>query len=130
MDPMAIPVSGVFPYEQFGFTNCVRHGDVLYLSGVAALDAQGQVVGNDIEAQTVQTYENIGRILEAGGSSLDRILQMTSFVVDLGRNGSGYVATRAKILKQPTYTSAVIGVSALMMTGLLVEVQCCAAVAA
>jgi enamine deaminase RidA (YjgF/YER057c/UK114 family) len=118
----------VFPYEPFGFTNCVRHGDVLYLSGVAALDAQGRVIGTDIEAQTVQTYDSIGRILAAGGSSLDRILQMTSFVVDLGRNGQGYVATRAKILGQPTYTSAVIGVSALMMTGLLVEVQCCAAV--
>lgn len=130
MTPIVVPVPGVFPYEQFGFTNCVRHGDVLYLSGVASLDAAGHVIGTDIEAQTIQTYANIERILRAGGSSLDRILQMTSFVVDLGRNGSGYVATRAKILTQPTYTSAVIGVSALMMSGLLVEVQCCAAVTA
>lgn len=128
MIPIVVPVPGVFPYEQFGFTNCVRHGDVLYLSGVASLDAAGQVIGADIEAQTTQTYANIERVLSAGGSGLDRILQMTSFVVDLGRNGQGYVATRAKLLKQPTYTSAVIGVSALMMTGLLVEVQCCAAV--
>jgi enamine deaminase RidA (YjgF/YER057c/UK114 family) len=127
MTPIVVPVSGVFPYEQFGFTNCVRHGDTLYLSGVASLDAAGQVIGTDIEAQTIQTYANIERILTASGSGLDRILQMTSFVVDLGRNGQGYVATRAKILRQPTYTSAVIGVSALMMTGLLVEVQCCAA---
>ena len=126
MCPSVVPVPGVFPYEPFGFTNCVRHGDVLYLSGVAALDVQGRVVGGDIEAQTVQTYKNIERILEAGGSSLDQILQMTSFVVDLGRNGEGYVATRARILTQPSYTSAVIGVSALMMSGLLVEVQCCA----
>lgn len=130
MAPIVVPVPGVFPYEQFGFTNCVRHGDVLYLSGVASLDAAGQAIGTDIEAQTIQTYANIERILRAGGSSLDRILQMTSFVVDLGRNGSGYVATRTKILTQPTYTSAVIGVSALMMSGLLVEVQCCAAVGA
>lgn len=128
MTPIVVPVSGVFPYESFGFTSCVRHGDVLYLSGVASLDAAGHVIGADIEAQTIQTYANIERILAAGGSGLGRILQMTSFVVDLGRNGQGYVATRAKILKQPTYTSAVIGVSALMMTGLLVEVQCCAAV--
>ena len=128
MTPIVVPVPGVFPYEQFGFTNCVRHGDVLYLSGVASLDAAGQVIGTDIEAQTIQTYANIDRILTAGGSVLDRILQMTSFVVDLGRNGQGYVATRAKLLEQPTYTSAVIGVSALMMAGLLVEVQCCAAV--
>lgn len=54
---------------------------------------------------------------------------MTSFVVDLPRNGAGYVAARRKILTQPAYTSATIGVSALMVTGLLLEVQCCAAAA-
>jgi 2-iminobutanoate/2-iminopropanoate deaminase len=122
-----IPVPGVLPYEPFGFTNCVRLQDVLYLSGIAALDAQGQVIGADIAAQTIQTYRNIEQILRAGGSDLDRILQMTSFVVDLAKNGQGYVEARKKILTRPTYTSATVGVSALMMAGLLLEVQCIAA---
>ena len=122
-----IQVSGVLPYEPFGFTNCVRLQDVLYLSGIAALDPQGQVIGADIEAQTIQTYRNIEQILRAGGSDLDQILQMTSFVVDLAKNGQGYVEARKKILARPTYTSATIGVSALMMAGLLLEVQCIAA---
>lgn len=123
-----IPVPGVLPYEPFGFTNCVRLGDVLYLSGISALDPEGKVIGDDIETQTVQTYRNIAQVLRAGGSGLDRILQMTSFVVDLGKNGAGYVAARQKILTQPTYTSATIGIAALMMPGLLLEVQCTAAV--
>ena len=114
-------------YEQFGFTNCVRFGDVLYLSGISALDPQGQVLGSDIETQTIHTYRNIERVLRAAGSGLDQILQMTSFVLDLERNGARYVAARRKILTSHTYTSAVIGVSALMMRGLLLEVQCCAA---
>ena len=122
-----IQVPGVLPYEPFGFTNCVRLGDVLYLSGISALDPDGKVIGDDIKTQTIQTYRNIAQVLRAGGSSLDRILQMTSFVVDLGKNGAGYVATRKEILIQPTYTSATIGVSALMMPGLLLEVQCTAA---
>ena len=122
-----IQVSGVLPYEPFGFTNCVRLQDVLYLSGIAALDPQGQVIGADIEAQTIQTYRNIEQILRAGGSDLDQILQITSFVVDLANNGAGYVEARKKILTRPTYTSATIGVSALMMAGLLLEVQCIAA---
>ena len=122
-----IPTTGVLPYEQFGFTNCVRFKDVLYLSGIGALDTQGKLVGEDIETQTIVTYENIGKILQAAGSGLDRILQMTSFVVNLERNGALYVATRKKILQSQTYTSAVIGISQLMVPGLLVEVQCCAA---
>jgi 2-iminobutanoate/2-iminopropanoate deaminase len=124
-----IKTTGVLQYEQFGFTNCVRFKDILYLSGVSALDLHGKVVGDDIETQTIHTYQNIETILRAAGSGLDRILQMTSFVVDLESNGGCYVAARQKILTRHTYTSAVIGVSALMVAGLLVEVQCCAAAA-
>ena len=124
-----IQASGVLPYEPYGFTNGVRFKDVLYLSGISALDLQGRVMGDDIETQTVHTYENIERVLRAGGSGLDQILQMTSFVVDLAKNGAGYVATRKTILTQPTYTSATIGIAALMVPGLLLEVQCTAAAA-
>jgi 2-iminobutanoate/2-iminopropanoate deaminase len=53
----------VLQVERFGFTNCVRYRDVLYLSGIGALDVQGRVVGEDIETQTVKTFENIERIL-------------------------------------------------------------------
>ena len=123
-----IPTAGVLQYEPFGFSNCVRYRDVLYLSGISALDVQGRVVGEDIEIQTVQTFENIERILRAAGSGLDQILQMTSFVVDLERNGAGYVLARKKILTRYEYTSATIGVSALMIPRLLVEVQCRAAI--
>lgn len=119
--------SGVLAYEAFGFTNCVRFRDVLYLSGISALDPKGQVVGNEIETQTIQTFRNIEEVLRAAGSGLDRILQMTGFVVDLAINGQRYVETRKRILGAPTYTSATIGVSALMIPGLLLEIQCCAA---
>jgi len=124
-----IQASGVMPYEPYGFTNCVRFKDVLYLSGISAMDLQGRVMGDDIATQTAHTYRNIERVLRAGGSGLDQILQMTSFVVDLAKNGAGYVATRKTILTQPTYTSATIGIAALMVPGLLLEVQCTAATA-
>jgi enamine deaminase RidA (YjgF/YER057c/UK114 family) len=122
-----IQASGVLAYEPFGFTNCVRFKDVLYLSGISAIDPEGKIVGTDIETQTQETYRNIQRVLRAGGSDLDQILQMTSFIVDLPANGSGYVATRKKILTRTSYTSATIGVAALMIPGLLLEVQCIAA---
>jgi 2-iminobutanoate/2-iminopropanoate deaminase len=129
MPQIVIDVPEVLAYEPFGFTNCVRWRDTLYLSGISALTTDGSVVGvDDIAAQTAKTYENIGAVLTAAGSSLERIVQMTSFVVDLPRNGRGYVEARRRILTSHTYTSAVIGVSALMIAGLLLEVQCIAAV--
>jgi enamine deaminase RidA (YjgF/YER057c/UK114 family) len=123
-----VRVDGVLQYERFGFTNAVRAGDVLYLSGISALDADGHVLADDIESQTQFTFENIERVLRAGSSSLSNLLQMTSFVVDLQHNGQPYVDMRKRLLTEPTYTSAVIGVSALMIPGLLLEVQCIAAV--
>lgn len=78
-----VHTDGVLRYEQFGFTNCVRFGDVLYLSGISALDHEGIVTAAEIEEQAHKTFENIGTVLVAGGSSLGQILQMTSFVVDL-----------------------------------------------
>jgi 2-iminobutanoate/2-iminopropanoate deaminase len=128
MAKQVVPVDGVLQYEPFGFTNCVRHDDVLWLSGISALDTDGRVIAPDIASQTRHTYESIERVLRAGGSSLSDLLQMTSFVVDLPKNGQGYVDTRKQLLPEPTYTSATIGVSALMIPGLLLEVQCRAAV--
>ena len=49
-----IPTTGVFQYEPFGFTNCTRYRDVLYLSGISAVDEQGRIVGEDIETQTAK----------------------------------------------------------------------------
>ncbi len=130
MSKQVVRVDDVLQYEPFGFTNCVRHDDVLWLSGISALGKDGQVLGGDIESQTRYTFENIERVLRAGGAGLSDLLQMTSFVVDMPKNGQGYVDTRKKMLPEPTYTSATIGVSALMIPGLLLEVQCRAAVGA
>ncbi len=129
MPQHVISAPGVLPYEPYGFTNCVRVGDLLFLSGISAMEADGTVVGaGDVEAQTVKTFANIGAVLAAAGSSLERIVQMTSFVVDLPRNGQAYVAARRRILTAHTYTSATIGISALMIAGLVLEVQCTAMV--
>ena len=136
-----VQVPGVLPYEPFGFTNCVRFKDVLYLSGISAIDPLGKIVGTDIETQTEETYRTIQKVLRAAAPPLRprvrppagrrglmfEFLAGASFIVDLPTNGQGYVAVRKKILTRPTYTSATIGVSALMMPGLLLEVQCTAA---
>jgi enamine deaminase RidA (YjgF/YER057c/UK114 family) len=66
-----VPAGDLLRYEPFRFTNGVRYRDVLYLSAIAALDVQGRVVGEDIETQTVKTFENVERILRAAGSELD-----------------------------------------------------------
>ena len=69
------------PYSQ-----AVRVGDMLYTSGQIALKPDGseEVLEQGIEAQTRQVLENLRKVLEAGGSSLDSVVKTTIFLADMG----------------------------------------------
>ncbi len=56
----------------------------LLVSGQAAIDEHGGLVGvGDFDAQAEQIFRNLQRVLEAGGSSLDRIVKVTIFLTDM-----------------------------------------------
>ena len=63
----------------------VQGGKTVYIAGQVALDKDGHVVGKgDMVAQFRQVCENLRAILEAAGSSLDRVVKVTIYMVDLG----------------------------------------------
>jgi reactive intermediate/imine deaminase len=66
------------------FSQGIRDGDRLFVSGQGPVDPDsGEVVSEDIREQTAQTLENVSAILDAGGSSLDRVVKSTAFVTDM-----------------------------------------------
>ena len=68
------------PYSQ-----AVVWNGLAYLSGQIALDpATGQLIEGDIAAQTERVLENLKAVLEASGSSLDRVLKTTVYLKDMG----------------------------------------------
>jgi 2-iminobutanoate/2-iminopropanoate deaminase len=67
------------PYSQ-----AIRCGDLLFASGQVALDpASGQLVGDEVRAQTRQALENLSAVLQAGGSSLADVLKTTVFLTTM-----------------------------------------------
>jgi len=69
----------VGPYSQ-----AVSHGGVLYCSGQIPIDpATGEMIEGDIEAQTHQVFANLRAVLEAAGSSLDRVVRASVYLADL-----------------------------------------------
>jgi 2-iminobutanoate/2-iminopropanoate deaminase len=67
------------PYSQG-----VRVGDFIFTAGQAGLDPQtGQMVGQDVAAQTRRTLENIAAVLEAAGSAMDKVVKTTVFLADM-----------------------------------------------
>ena len=68
------------PYSQ-----AIVYGETVYCSGQIPLDpVTGQLVAGGIAEQTVRVLENLKAVLEAAGSSFDRVLKTTVFLKDMG----------------------------------------------
>jgi 2-iminobutanoate/2-iminopropanoate deaminase len=83
---MPDPVAEYFPLpERFRlpFSEAVRVGPMLYLSGQMGTDASGRLVSGGIEAETHQALENIRNVLARHGSSLDRVVKCTVMLADM-----------------------------------------------
>lgn len=67
------------PYSQ-----AIRLGDLLFVSGQIAIDPQtANIIEGDIEAQTEQVLKNIAAIIEAAGMSLQDVVKCTCFLKDM-----------------------------------------------
>src|SRR4051794_17826988 len=76
------------PYDSFRLARGYRVGDLLFISGQAAIDQSGRIVGvGDFEAQANQAFENLDRVLRAGGSSLRNVIKVTIFLTDMTNFG-------------------------------------------
>lgn len=68
------------PYSQ-----AVKAGDLLFLSGQVALDpATMQIVAGGVEAETRQVLANLTAVLAAGGATWDDVVRTTIYLTDLG----------------------------------------------
>lgn len=110
---------GAYPHAR-------RVGDLLYLSGVGPRqpgtnaipggpihDGDGKTLNYDIKAQTQAVIDNISRILEEAGSSIDNVLDVTSFLIDMDRDFKGYNEVWAETLGKVGPTRTTLAIRAL-----------------
>ena len=73
------------PFRGAPYSQAIRAGGLLFVSGQVALQpGLSEPVSDAIGAQTEQVFANLRAILEAAGSSLDRIVKTTVYLTDLG----------------------------------------------
>ena len=103
-----------------------RAGNLIFVSGQAALAADGSIVGpGDIRRQTEQTLENIGITLEAAGATFDDIVRTTVYIVDVADYAGMNDVYRRYFPDAPPSRATLI--TGLVMDGLLVEIDAIAA---
>lgn len=81
---MTIISTPAAPAAVGSYSQAVALDHLLFCSGQISLTPEGEgLVGEDARAQTVQIMKNIAAVLEAGGSSFEKIVKTTIFLVDM-----------------------------------------------
>lgn len=110
--------------ERFQYAPGLLVGDTLYIAGQVGRDAELNVI-EETEAQFVQAFENVKKVLSAAGASFDDIVEMVTYHVDMN-DLIMFMEVKNRYFGQhvPTWTG--VGVTALAMPGLTVEIKCTA----
>ena len=116
------------PYADF-FSQGVQVGNVLTMAGQIAVDDNGNTP-DDLKSQMIICYDNILKILDHFGGTLENVVDETWFVTDIDEcmeNVSEIFAEREKIYGcKPEVSQTLIGVNALVQPNLKIEIKCIA----
>ena len=110
------------------YTDAVRFGDLLFISGLAPVDEHLELVGgDDVAAQTRQLFENMDRILKAAGASFADILKVTVYLTDVNDRQAVNVV-RQEFFGDARPASTLIGIAELVVPGMKIEVDAVAGI--
>jgi 2-iminobutanoate/2-iminopropanoate deaminase len=105
------------------FSDAVRVGHMLYLSGQIGTDGSFAVVPGGIKAETKQTMENIRRVLEGNGSSLDQVVKCTVMLADMSEWSAMNEVYVTYFAKDRLPARSALGANGLAL-GARVEIEC------
>ncbi|MDE2196125.1 MAG: RidA family protein [Gammaproteobacteria bacterium] len=123
---------GLYPHAR-------RVGNLLFLSGVGPrkrgskdipgvkMDATGNILSYDIEAQCRSVFENVRLILEDAGSSWDKLVDVTVFLTDMRRDFGAYNRIYAEYFQHNQPCRTTVEVTALP-TPIAIELKCIATI--
>jgi len=104
------------------YSQAVRAGDTVYLSGQIPLDPKTmKIVEGDFEAQARRVFDNLRAVCRAAGGDFDRVVRVTVYLTDLA-NFAKVNEVMAQYFKEPFPARAAIGVASLPR-GSLVEID-------
>jgi enamine deaminase RidA (YjgF/YER057c/UK114 family) len=112
--------------DQFGFSQAWKVDGaktVIFISGQASISADGQVMHEgDFKAQVRLTFENLKRVLEEAGATLEDVVKLGVYFVGI-EHLPEYGAVQAEFFKGKMPAQTALGVASLALPGMLVEVE-------
>jgi len=103
------------------YSQAIRAGDTVYLSGQIGLDPKSMQMAEGIDAQIERVFANLAAVAQAAGLGLDRTVRMTVYLTDLAHFAK-VNEIMARHVGQPFPARAAVGVASLPR-GALVEID-------
>jgi 2-iminobutanoate/2-iminopropanoate deaminase len=105
------------------FTDAVRFGDILFVSGIVAIDEHYKVIGgDDAAAQTQQIFKNLKLVLDEAGATFADILKVTVYLLDM--NDRALInPVRQEFFGSARPASTLIQVSKLALPDIKLEIE-------
>lgn len=105
------------------YTDAVLSGDLLFISGIAPIDCDDQIVApGDVVGQTDFVLNTMGKILTQAGGGFEDVLRVTVYLIDVSHRAQ-INPVRQKYFGKTLPASTLIQVSALAVPGMLVEIE-------
>ena len=110
-------------YAPYKVSQGFRVGELIFVSGQASVDDSGNIVGDgDFETQARQTYNNLLRVLEAGGSDLSKVVKLNVYITDM-KNFPTILSLREEYFTAPYPAETLVEVSSLALPELEIEIE-------
>jgi 2-iminobutanoate/2-iminopropanoate deaminase len=110
-------------YAPFRLAQGHRVGDLLFISGQTAIDDDGKLIGvGDFDTQAKKTFENLEKVLKAGGSSFKNVVKVTILLRDMA-NFEKIVELRGRYFCEPYPADTIMEVSSLFSKDALIEIE-------
>jgi 2-iminobutanoate/2-iminopropanoate deaminase len=119
------------PWEkEYGYSQAVKVGDTLYLSGQVSHDDKGNIVGvENMEVQMRQAWANVAKLLKDYGATIANVVDEVIFVTDIEAALTAAVKVRPEVFGgRPVVASTLVQVSRLAFPELMIEIKCIAKV--
>ncbi len=105
------------------YTDAVRAGDLLFVSGFVPVDEEGHLVGgDDVVAQVRQVFANLAAVLAAAGATFADVVKVTVYLTDI-EDRMRINPVRQEIFGDTRPSSTLVEVSALATPGAKVEID-------
>ena len=116
--------------KEYGYSQAVKIGDTIYLSGQVSHDDKGNIVGlRDMEAQMRQAWANVEKVLAQYGATIDNIVDEVVFVTDMEAAFAAAVKIRPEVFRgRPVVASTLVQIQRLALLELMIEIKCTAKV--